>query len=171
MLPAGPSHLARGGGHQGGPSNFRGRGVGLSIRGRGRGGSFGHSGGLAADDPPPKSLNRKVDAGGNAVHADIMMLSGSSADGPRNVEDEEMEEGEQREEGEMVDQPSSDVSHPHSSTMGAQSKQGPAVEQSQAASAAEGVAQEAPTLSTERRQSLHLGSLPARQSFASNCAI
>lgn len=77
------------------------------LRGRGRGGLAGAAGGMShgagLDDPPARSLARKVDAGGNAVMPDLMPLSpavsGSGGSGQPTA-DEDVEEGE-REEGEM----------------------------------------------------------------------
>lgn len=89
----------------------RGRDGGLGIRGRGRVG-HGHYNAQLNEDPPARRLARKLDAGGNAVFPDLMPAqapNGGQTTG--KIDDEssladgeagEVEEGEAREEGEMM---------------------------------------------------------------------
>lgn len=111
------------------------------IRGRGRGGYL--PGGFV-DDTPAKSLARKVDAGGNVVTADLISLS------PR-ADDHGMEEGEELEEGETEEGEMGGEAEYHSHPQ--------AVDHEPQAAATTSRQQ-------ERRQSLHLGTMPAQLSHS-----
>ncbi|PWN22782.1 hypothetical protein BCV69DRAFT_275692 [Microstroma glucosiphilum] len=157
----GGSHV-RGGGPPGMPANgymasSRGRGGSMAWGGRGRGGGgVGGFGGAPSgvDDPPPRSLARKVDAGGNAVMPDLIAVPSASEGGvdPSRSQTvgEEPEEGE-REEGEM------DETAPEE-----QGELGQPEAPDETA-----YPQAAPTGSIHPTQRpLHLGSLPGRQSYS-----
>lgn len=103
-IPRGPSQPRGGSGPPGGPSGWMGRGGrgagGPMMRGRGRGGMMG---GMGYDEPPARSLARKVDAGGNAITPDLISVSSGQQDGSLEgalSAESGLEEGE-REEGEM----------------------------------------------------------------------